>query len=321
MNNNSQKTNTSIYWCKKAGLNQNNSLLSMEEMESSEMFFEKFIKAGKTTLCLNKTDADAHSLNLQIGLSISREYPVSLNDPVKLFGNTLYILANQDKDMVWNKLDRLLINPELPNTSKYKMLLYPHGSKIYPDLINIINLIEKYKPVLVVLAYSYRQNIRDEKSSIEAKKYFMNTLIQFLQTTSSAVLISRPWNKKSRLEKEMLSPPYGYFIFRSNGNKHSFSLSSVHYSNHAEQNHTKKFFIDWQTNWFTEEKNNPVQNQFISISKSNTDMKTEKHQQRFMALALHGQGKSYSQIAKTLKKPKTTIYRWINKQSGNNISE
>lgn len=36
-----------------------------------------------------------------------------------------------------------------------------------------------------------------------------------------------------------------------------------------------------------------------------------------MALELHRQGKTYGQIAAALKKPKSTIYRWIIKHANN----
>lgn len=61
----------------------------------------------------------------------------------------------------------------------------------------------------------------------------------------------------------------------------------------------------------------PLCGLWVSSSIKHTDIQIKKHQQKLMALELHRQGKTYGQIAAALKKPKSTIYRWIIKHANN----
>lgn len=260
---------------------------------------------GKSWLCM------------QLCIAIAGGWDSFLGEPVSLFGNTLYINNELGEKVMRKRASRLMHNLPQPVQHEHKAMVYTTRQNLWDDLPNIIQIIEKIKPVLIVI-----DNLRmafadiDTNSNKEITR-LMFTLLALCEGTKTAIVITDHFRKHtagllsdsdlqtgSGVKTDLVD---GDFFLRHSFQHKRYRLLKRGKSRHFEDAEGAKLLqLNPDTMWFEliAEQVNEAEHIGIQYIK-------DKEEQKDFAKALHRSGKSYAEIAAILGKGKGTIHRWL----------
>lgn len=260
---------------------------------------------GKSWLCM------------QLCIAVAAEWKEFLGEPITLYGNTLYINNELSEKIIQRRSKKLLDNAPHPLGENYKAMVYTSRHNLLDDLPNLVTIIEKLKPVLIVI-----DNLRMAFTDVDTNNNkeitrLMFTLLAICEGTQASVLITDHFRKhtSSLLSDSDLQTGSGiktdlsdgdFFLRKSAQDKNLRILKRGKSRHFEEADNAKLLRIHPGSCWFE-----LIQEQVNEAEHVGIKSLKDKEEQKDVARALRQQDKSLDEIARILGKGKTTVHRWL----------
>ena len=145
--------------------------LALEGKNLTELkkLFGNYILEGSAVLFPSERGVGKTFFLMQICLAVSKGYNYFLNEPIELHGNTLYLDFELGERSFKRRLAKLYTPTGPP--SRYKMLVVNAKGSLTRSIDKFTQLIEQYKPVLVVvdnLRTAFRETDNEKNSAMTA---------------------------------------------------------------------------------------------------------------------------------------------------------
>lgn len=254
-------------------------------------------------------------------IAIASQWYEYCGEKIETHGNTLLVNYEMGEDLISRRIGKIYENPPQPiDQSKYQAFVYTTRLSFEEEAENIIELIKKYKPVLIVLDnFRMAFSNTDSNNNKDAAKA-MRDILLFKDTIGAAILLTDHTRKhtKTLLTDSDLQSGAGQksdlvdsdmFLRRSSQNKHFRILKRVKSRNCEEADGAKLISLNPETLWFELEQE--VVNEEDHLG-NGLQIKDEE-EQREIAKELREKGKSYEDVARLLSLSKSKVYRWFNK--------
>jgi len=287
------------------------------ELEDLRMLFGPYVPENCLVHFPSPRDVGKSWFCMQLCLAISSGWGAFLGEPITLHGNTLYISTELGKEVIQRRLKKLFVQPPLPISDSFRPMVYASRTNLIDDLPKIATIIEKLKPVLIVI-----DNLRlafagaDTNNNKEITK-LMFTLLAICESSKATVIITDHFRKHTsgQLSDSDLQAGSGiksdladadFFLRKSAQDKHYRILKRGKSRHFEEADNAKLIRFNPATYWFELISDDVNEAEHVGIRSL-----TEKSEQKDMAQALRSQGKTLDQIAVILGKGKATIHRWL----------
>ncbi|WPV66519.1 AAA family ATPase [Chitinophaga sp. LS1] len=245
---------------------------------------------------------------MQLCIAIAAEWPSFLGEAITLHGNTLYINNELSEKSVQRRSKKLLDNAPLPLGEQYKAMVYTSRRNMLDDLHNIVTIIERVKPVLIII-----DNLRmaftdvDTNNNKEITK-LMFTLLALCEGTQTSVLVTDHFRKhtNSLLSESDLQAGSGIktdlsdgdFFLRKSGQDKGLRILKRGKSRHFEEEDNAKLIrLRPDSCWFELVYEGVNEAEHVGIRSLK-----DKDEQKDLAKALRSQDKSLDEIAHILGK-------------------
>lgn len=259
-------------------------------------------------------------LLFQLLMMISANAKMFLGEKIELNGNVVYLDFEMPEGFIKRRAYKLFKNAPI---KMWKFLdnffVFSSKQSFEAEYINIVKIIDEAKPVIVVI-----DNLRtalknaDTCSSVNMANFF-SLLSGLREIFGCAFVVVDHLRKGSRNQKSdsdlqsgsgsKTDLADGDFMLRHSCQDKSLRLLLRLKSRMFEESDKCKLVrLNGDTLWFELVDEDVNESEHIGLSTI-----TEKDEMIDIARDLKKQGKSYQQIATALKKPKTTIHRWIGK--------
>lgn len=282
-----------------------------------KLLFGRFIPEGCLIHFPSPRGVGKSFLCMQLCIAVAKGWPSFLGEQINLHGNTIYINNELSENTMKRRAEKLLSTvPDQPE-DPFKARSYSTKNNLVDDLPNILQIVEKYKPVLIVI-----DNLRmafadtDTNNNKEITK-LMFTLLALCESSKTSIVITDHFRKHttSLLSESDLQTGSGVktdlsdgdFFLRSSVQDKSLRILKRGKSRHFEEaDGAKLISLNRDTMWFEliDEHVNEAEHVGIRSIK-------DKDEQKDIARSLRAQGKSLEQIAQSLGKGKATIHRWL----------
>jgi hypothetical protein len=288
-----------------------------EQLSDPGQLFGKFIPRGSVIHFPSQRGVGKSWLCMQICMAVSGEWESFLGEEINQHGNSLYINHELSPNTMRRRSKKLYDALPIPLKHNYQALVYTTRAGLNAELIPIVNYIEKYHPILIVI-----DNLRmaftdvDLNNSRESTKV-MNMLLAICDTSGASLIVTDHFRKHTNglLTGSDLQSGSGtktdlsdgdFFLRRSCQDK-ALRILKRDKSRHFEESDAAKLIrLNPQTLWFELIEENVNEAEHIGLN----GLK-EKDEQKDMAQQLRSQGKNIVEIAKILGKGKSTIHRWL----------
>jgi len=288
-----------------------------EDLEDLRMLFGHFIPESSLIHFPSPRGVGKSWFCMQLCIAIAAQWPSYLGEPINLHGNTLYINLELSEKIIQRRSKKLLDNTPLPLGETFKAMVYTSRHNLIQDLPNIVAIIEKLKPVLIVI-----DNLRMAFTDVDTNNNkeitrLMFTLLAICEATQTSVLITDHFRKHtgSMLSDSDLQTGSGIktdlsdgdFFLRKSAQDKNLRILKRGKSRHFEEAEGAKLIrLNPASIWFelvTEQVNEA---EHIGIQSLR-----DKEEQKDIARALRNQDKTLDEIARILGKGKTTVHRWL----------
>lgn len=260
-------------------------------------------------------------LVMQLCMAIAGELTSFLGERINLHGNTLYINNELQENVIMRRSKKLLDNAPMALSERYKAMVFSSRNSLSHDLATIVQIIEKYKPVLVVIDNLRMAFMDSDTNSNREMVKLMFTLVAICESTGTSIVITDHFRKHtgSLLSDSDHQTGSGvktdlsdgdFFLRKSNQDK-TLRILKRGKSRHFEEAEAAKLIrLNPETMWFelVAEQVNEAEHIGIQTIK-------DKEEQKDMARSLRDRGKTFDEIARILGKGKATIHRWLNPES------
>lgn len=286
-------------------------------LEGPRMLFGEYIPEGCLIHFPSPRGVGKSWLCMQFCIAIAGEWQNFLGEPVGLHGNTLYINNELSEKVIKRRAKKLMDHAPFELSENYKAMVYTSRNDLLTDLPNIVQIIEKVRPVLVVIDNFRMAFTETDTNNNKEITRLMFTLLAFCEGSKASVLITDHFRKhtSSMLSDSDLQTGSGIktdlsdgdFFLRKSCQDKNLRILKIGKSRHFEEAETAKLIkLNAQTMWFelVEEDVNEAEHVGVGVIK-------DKGEQKDIALLLREKGKSYSQIGQILGKSKATICRWM----------
>ncbi|ATL48989.1 hypothetical protein COR50_18435 [Chitinophaga caeni] len=259
---------------------------------------------------------------MQLCIAIAGEWPDFLGESINMHGNTLYINSELSEKIIRRRSKRLMDSVPFPVGEQYKAMVYSTRRNLLEELHNIVAIVEKLKPVLIII-----DNLRMAFTDVDTNNNkditrLMFTLLALCEGTQTSVLITDHFRKHSGslLSDSDLQAGSGIktdladgdFFLRKSGQDKQFRILKRGKSRHFEEAEGAKLLrMHPGSCWFelVEEQVNEAEHVGIRALR-------DKDEQKDFARALRLQGKPLDEIAHIMGKGKSTIHRWLKLAEG-----
>ncbi|ANI89246.1 hypothetical protein A9P82_08045 [Arachidicoccus ginsenosidimutans] len=260
---------------------------------------------GKSWLCM------------QLCIAIAGEWDSYLGEVINHHGNTLYLNNELSERIIKRRANRLLSNVPLPVKDNFKAMAYTTRNNLLDDLPNIIQIIQKLNPVLIVI-----DNLRMAFTNVDTNNNreitrLMFTLLALCQSSKTSIVVTDHFRKHttSLLSESDLQTGSGvktdlvdgdFFLRRSCQDKNLRILKRGKSRHFEEAEQSKLLKMNPYTMWFELKEEQVNEAEHVGIHQIR-----DKEEQKDIAVALRKSGKSFDEIARILNKGKGTIHRWL----------
>jgi RecA-family ATPase len=256
-------------------------------------------------------------LGLQICLAISSKHSSYLGEEIDGHGNTLFINCELGERIMQQRLNTLFaFAPEPIEQGEYQSFVYTTRNGLDKEIEVISNLIERIKPVLVILD-NFRMAFLDcdsNKNQEIAKAMNMMLTLKDKYNISIVITDHTKKNTTSLQTHSDLQSGSGvksdlsdadFFLRKSKQAKDLRILKRSKSRNCEEQEAAKLIRLNQETLWF--ELVDSYVNEMEHIGGEVVESKEEKKK---IAIELRKKGVTFDEIANTLKTAKTNVARW-----------
>ncbi len=254
---------------------------------------------------------------MQLCIAVAHQWPSFLGETITLHGNTLYINNELSENTMKRRTEKLLQHLPASPAVKFKPRAYTTKSSLADDLPYIIQIVERLKPVLIVI-----DNLRmaftdtDTNNNKEITR-MMFTLLALCESSKTSVVVTDHFRKhtSSLLSESDLQTGSGvktdlsdgdFFLRKSVQDKNLRILKRGKSRHFEEADSAKLLRLNPQTMWFELVEDNVNEAEHIGLGSLK-----DKEEQKDMARALREKGKTFDEIARVLNKGKGTIHRWL----------
>jgi len=318
MRNRTQKLTEQVYYQAQTSFRTMEKLAEEAvQLKDLKMLFGKYVPQNNLVHFPSQRGVGKSWLCMQICMAVAGEWDCFLGEPITLHGNTLYINHELSPNTMRRRSRKLYAGLPQSLKDQYHCFVYTSRAGLTTELATIIQYIEKYKPVLIVI-----DNLRmaftdvDVNNNRESTR-IMNMLLALCDTSSAALIITDHFRKHTggQLSGSDLQSGSGiktdlsdadFFMRRSCQDK-SLRILKRDKSRHFEEDPRAKLIrLNPETLWFELVADDVNEAEHIGLNGLR-----EKDEQKDMAQTLRDQGKSIQDIATILGKGKATIHRWL----------
>ena len=258
-------------------------------------------------------------LGMQICIAISSEWKSFCNEPIELHGNTIFVNLELSKDVISQRVGKLFSDPpEEIKEDKYATYIYTTRKSFNEEVVNIIQKIKEYRPVLVVLDNYRMAFINSDVNNNRDVSKSMNQILTIKDSMKTAILLTDHTRKHSRnlLTDSDLQSGSGaksdltdsdMFLRRSSQNKYYRILKRVKSRNCDEADGAKLLELNPDNLWFK-----CISEDVNELDHLGDNVIKVKEEKKEIARELKEKGKSVREIAALLNVGKSTINRWLN---------
>ncbi|MCF3109632.1 AAA family ATPase [Niabella sp. CC-SYL272] len=292
------------------------------QLEDMKLLFGRFIPEGTLIHFPSPRGVGKSFFCMQLCTAVAYEQPEFLGEPITLHGNTLYINNELSEKVLRRRSEKLMSNLPFSPATRFKPRAYTTKNSLADDLPAIIQIVERLKPVLIII-----DNLRmafadtDTNSNKEITR-MMFTLLALCESSKTAIVVTDHFRKhtSSLLSDSDLQAGSGVktdladgdFFLRKSAQDKNLRLLKRGKSRHFEEaDRAKLLRLNPQTLWFELVEDDVNEAEHIGIKSIKN-----KEEQLDMAKLLQENGKSIREIAGILGKSKSTVQRWLNKPEG-----
>lgn len=257
-------------------------------------------------------------LGLQICIAISSGWKSFCNEPIEVHGNTLFINCELNEDIISRRIGILWSDP--PNKidqDKYQTHVYTTRKSFDDEVVNIIQRIKEYKPVLVVLDNYRMAFINSDANNNRDVARAMNQILTLKDSMKTSILLTDHTRKHSRnlLTDSDLQSGSGaksdltdsdMFLRRSSQNKYYRILKRVKSRNCEEADGAKLLQLNPENLWFESVSENVNEEDHLGENVIN-----DTEEKKVIAKELKEKGKSEREIGRLLSVSKSSVNRWL----------
>jgi RecA-family ATPase len=277
-----------------------------------------YILEGSVILFPSERGTGKTFFGLQACIAVSSKWKEYCGEEINFHGNTLFVNCELNEDIISRRATKLFESPPYPiDQSEYKVLVYTTRNSFETEVANIINIVNEYKPILIVLD-NYRMAFlnSDTNNNKEAAKA-MSQILLLRDKTKATILLTDHTRKHSRnlLTNSDLQAGSGtksdlsdsdMFLRRSSQDKNFRILKRDKSRNCEESTASKLLLLNPETLWFECIADNVNEEEHLGNGVINDE--DEKFE---IAKELRDKGKSYDKIAQLLNVSKSKVYRWF----------
>lgn len=287
------------------------------ELQDLKMIFGQYIPENSLVHFPSPRGVGKSWFCMQLCIAIASEWPSFLGESITLHGNTLYINLELSEKIIQRRSKKLLDGAPFPLGEVYKAMVYTSRRNLIDDLPNIVTIVEKIKPVLIVI-----DNLRMAFADVDTNNNkeitrLMFTLLALCEGTQTSVLITDHFRKHtgSLLSDSDLQTGSGiktdlsdgdFFLRKSGQDKHLRILKRGKSRHFEEADGAKLLRLNPTTIWFELIADQVNEAEHVGIKNMR-----DREEQKDLARALRQQEKTLDEIAQILGKGKTTIHRWL----------
>lgn len=257
-------------------------------------------------------------LMLQICSAVSARQKEFLGEEMQLSGKTLYLDFEMPEFFIKRRASKLSKSPPfLLKKFVEDILVFSTRRSFEQEFNNIIQLIADESPVLVVVD-NLRTALKNTStnSSVDMANFF-SILGGIREMYNCAIVVIDHLRKgtKHQMSDSDLQSGSGtktdlsdgdFFLRHSCQDKDLRLIKRMKSRMFEESDETKLVKLNRETLWFELVEKSVNEAEHIGVS-----ILTDKDEMMDIAKDMRKQGKSLQQIATSLSKPKTTIYRWL----------
>lgn len=256
-------------------------------------------------------------LGLQICMAISSKYLSYLGEEINGHGNTLFINCELGERIMQQRLNTLFAFAPAPiDTVEYQSYVYTTRNGLDKEIEVISSLIEKLKPVLVILD-NFRMAFLDYDSNKNQEIAKAMNMILTLKDKYNISIVITDHTKKNTTSLQTHSDLQSgsgvksdladadFFLRKSKQSKDLRILKRSKSRNCEEQEAAKLIRLNPESLWF--ELVDSYVNEMEHIGGEVVESKEEK---RKIAIELRKKGITLDEIANTLQTAKTNVARW-----------
>jgi AAA domain len=315
---NTQKISDKVYFFSKPSFKSMKKLAEEgEHLEELRLLFGHFIPESTLIHFPSPRGVGKSWFCMELCIAIAAEWEHFLGETINKHGDTLYINNELGDDVMRRRLQKLYRHVPQPLGSNYRAMVYTTRYPLIDELPNILQIIEKINPVLIVI-----DNLRmaftgvDINSNREITR-LMFTLLAMCESARASVLVTDHFRKHTRslLSDSDLQSGSGIktdlsdgdFFLRKSCQDKKLRILKRGKSRHFEEADSAKLVrLNPGTLWFELVEENVNEAEHVGVQSIR-----DKEEQKDIARALRAQDKTYEDIARILGKGKATIHRWL----------
>lgn len=290
-----------------------------ENLPELKKLFGNHILESNMVLFPSERGVGKTFLGLQIAMAVAAEYKEFLGEPIELHGNTLFINMELGEPVMMRRINKLHRNLIVPENPKYHAYCLTDQFDLLERLSEIEALIQKHKPVLVIVdnlrtALNRANNEKNMEmtgvlmklSELRKKHSFALVLVHHIKKGAGTQRTSSDLQSGAGAISDLVDGDF--FLRKSSQSKDLRLLRRAKSRNCEEQEGAKLLRFNQETLWFELEDEKVDESFHIFAPDSPAEARAEA---RDIAIQLKKEGKTQEEIAKELGKNKSTICRWL----------